>query len=66
MITTDYVRAYLNTPYLSEVYAEKLIEYSNGDINKLDNILIQKKYERETRQDIYEYEVSSDVSIRFV
>ncbi|PTE43389.1 hypothetical protein [Staphylococcus equorum] len=66
MITTDYVRAYLNAQDLSEVYAEKLIEYSNGDINKLDNILIQKKYERETRQDIYEYEVSSDVSIRFV
>lgn len=42
MITTDYVRAYLNVQNLSDAYVQKLIDYADGDIYKLDNLLAKK------------------------
>ena len=64
MITTDYVRAYLNVPGLSDMYVKKLIDYADGDIYKLDTLLVQKKLERETRNGIYDYEVNSNETVR--
>ncbi|MEB8060609.1 hypothetical protein [Staphylococcus xylosus] len=66
MITTDYVRAYFNAPGLSDAYVQKLIDYADGDIYKLDNLLVQKKLERETRNGIYDYEVNSNETVRLV
>ena len=64
MITKAYVRAYLNVLGLSDAYVQKLIDYADGDIYKLDNLLVQKKLERETRNGIYDYEVNSNETVR--
>lgn len=66
MITKAYVRAYLNVPGLSDAYVQKLIDYADDDIYKLDNLLVQKKLERETRNGIYDYEVNSNETVRLV
>ena len=39
----------------SDVYAEKLIEYAQGDQDKLEDIYFQKLAERRVRKAVVEY-----------
>lgn len=48
MINTEYIREKLQAPNLSDAYVDKYIKAANGDINKLDDLLITKKVERDT------------------
>lgn len=54
MITIEYVKDMLGTPNISDSYAKKFIEYANGDVEMLNDILYLKKAERHTRPDISE------------
>ncbi|MDN6414929.1 hypothetical protein OXR01_13620 [Staphylococcus gallinarum] len=51
MITREFIKQNLEC---SDVYAQKLIEWSCGDENTLYNLFIQKLHERHTRPAIHE------------
>lgn len=51
MITKQFIKENLEC---SDVYAQKLIEYANGDENKLYRLFIQKRIERRNRPAIRE------------
>ncbi|WP_182469402.1 hypothetical protein [Staphylococcus devriesei] len=52
MITKDDIKLNLEC---SDVYAQKLIDYAQGDMDKLENLYYQKLAERHIRVAIVEY-----------
>ncbi|WP_181895066.1 hypothetical protein [Staphylococcus felis] len=54
VITKEFLKENLEC---SDVYAQKMIEWAQGDDNKLYDLFIQKRIERNTRQDMTLFEV---------
>ncbi|MEJ7426016.1 hypothetical protein WL477_02520 [Staphylococcus haemolyticus] len=52
MVTIDDIKLNLEC---SDVYAQKLIEYAQGDLDKLEDIYFQKLAERRAREAMVEY-----------
>lgn len=52
MVTIDDIKLNLEC---SDVYAQKLIEYAQGDQDKLEDIYFQKLAERRVRKAVVEY-----------
>ncbi|WP_233667490.1 hypothetical protein [Staphylococcus haemolyticus] len=52
MVTIDDIKLNLEC---SDVYAQKLIEYAQGDQDKLEDIYFQKLAERRVREAMVEY-----------
>lgn len=52
MVTVDNIKQILEC---SDVYAQKLIKYAQGDQDKLEDIYFQKLAERRVREAVVEY-----------
>ncbi|MGW8116589.1 hypothetical protein [Staphylococcus xylosus] len=52
--TIQYVKDFLNVPNLSDVYAQKFIDWAHGNETTLDELLFAEKAKRATSEAIRE------------
>jgi len=52
--TIQYVKDFLNTPNLSDLYAQKFIDGAHGDETMLDELLFAEKAKRATSEAVRE------------
>ncbi|EGQ4464838.1 hypothetical protein DMN16_08115 [Staphylococcus pseudintermedius] len=58
MVITSIIKEFLKENLeCSDVYAQKMLEWAQGDDKKLYDLFIQKRVERNTRQDMTILEV---------
>lgn len=52
--TIQYVKDFLNVPNLSDMYAQKFIDWAHGDETTLDELLFAEKAKRATSEAVRE------------